>query len=96
MKASQVILERLVALGFEVLEQPRPNPWWRNAGYRSAGTCCWSVRVRKADIGEDDLLCWVTMREMAKAPVEQWDINHSRKPTGHADWWLDIKHEEKT
>jgi hypothetical protein len=97
MKASQVIRERLEALGFEVLEQPRPNAWWRCWGTRSAGTCCWSVRLRKADKGEHDMLCWFTMAECAKAPVERWDISFGPKyyGSGWPEWSLDIEPEKE-
>lgn len=98
MKASEVIAERLKALGFEVLSLPRPNPWWRNSGYRSSGTCCWWATLKKDGVSDRaDVLCWFTMAECTKAPVERWDISFGPNyyGSGWPEWTLDIKPEKE-
>lgn len=75
-KYSDIIVERLRELGWEMVSQPTRNMFYLNSGWRSCGTCCWEARIRRADEPPEStghaLTSQFTMKEVAKAA--KWNL----------------------
>lgn len=90
-KYSDIIVERLREMGWEMVTPPERNMAYLNSGWRAAGTCCWYARIRKP--GEEgtghELTSQFTMKEVAKA--KNWKFHWYEPYFGYI---LDLDWEE--